>query len=144
MNPDGKEQVCLPADPSIRLSLSAEIDFPPEPDSGFHLSDGVGLQAFVLVGSRQPLPAYQEGRTGLRAIPWSHADAPDESVWHFDGASFTAESPPGKRGDIRPLSAGDRAILEDYLPRLKDWPGIEAIQALAFAVKAGTERSPKP
>jgi predicted Ser/Thr protein kinase len=144
LNPDGKEQLCFPADPSVRPSPAAEIDFPPDPDSGFHLSDGVGLQAFALVASRRPLPAYNEWRAGPDKLAWAHNDAPDESVWRFNGEHFTADSPPDDRGEIRPLSAGRPATFEVACRALKDRPGIEAIQALAFPVKPGTQTSVKP
>src|SRR5262249_29205955 len=55
LNPDGNLQLCSPEDPAAAPALTAEIDYPADPRVGFSLTDGVGLQAFVLVASREPL-----------------------------------------------------------------------------------------
>ena len=135
LNPDGTVQLCLPASPAAAPSKTADIDFPPDPAVGFGLTDGVGLQAFVLVASRDPLPPFAEWRRGVGELSCTAAGS--GVVWRYDGRSFEPED--GRpasdlpRGDLRrladvppPLDAACRA--------LQARPGVEAIRALAFPV----------
>jgi hypothetical protein len=85
-----------------------------------------------------------EWRAGLDAFHWAHIDARDDTVWRFDGVTFTAESPPRERGDIRRLSAGRPTTFEAACRALGNWPGIEAIGAMAFPVKPTMEGPAQP
>ncbi len=129
LNPNGTTQLCYPKSPEIAPAATATIDYPPDPLSGFGLTDGAGTQAFVLVASAQPLPPYGEWTRKLGNLPWK--PAPIENVWQYNGRSFGRDTP---RGDVRPL-ADLPPSLEAACRALRAGPGVEAIQALAFPVK---------
>jgi hypothetical protein len=134
LNPDGKDQLYLPPEMGQPRPASAEIGFD---EFDFPLTDGSGLQAFVVVASRRPLPPYEQwpGRDGLRQR-WKHVAADDVyDVWEY------------KDGQLKRLPSGARSPLEkhpgveslapfrnvcDYLRQL---PDIEAVQAIAFPVR---------
>jgi serine/threonine protein kinase len=133
LNPDGKDQLCHPSDQSKVPPQSTKIPF----DDFFRLTDGPGLQAFVVVASRRPLPPYEQwpARDGLRQR-WRHVAADDvDDGWEY------------KDGQVKRLSSGARGMLVkrpgaeslalfrgicDYLQKL---PDIEVVQAIAFPVR---------
>jgi hypothetical protein len=133
LNPDGTPQLCVPADESTPPRLSSEVIFPPDPTNGFGLTDGVGLQAFVLFASRDPLPPFRNWLAQIGGLPWQ-ATAADWG-WRFDGGEFVPLSRfEGDRGSVRklaelpgPFAAVCRAI--------KSSPGTTSIQAIAFPVQ---------
>ena len=61
LNPDGKDQLFFPEDPSTPPPARAQIDAPADSFIGFGLTDGVGLQGVVLV-------ALEAAPTGLRRV----------------------------------------------------------------------------
>src|SRR5262249_44026551 len=107
----------------------AEYRFPQDPGAGFGLTDGVGLQAFVLVASRGPLPPYAVWRRRLREVPWRPTQA--GSVWRYDGQSFRTDA---QRGGVRPL-AELPSPLKAACRAFGSPPGIDVIHAVAFPVK---------
>jgi serine/threonine protein kinase len=131
LNPDGTVQLCHPASPSAPPPRSGEVDYPPRPDYGFPLTDGVGVQAFVLVASREPLPAFDRWRQGLAALPWGRAES--DLVWRYDGRSFETNL---QRGVPRQLNDQPRPLVE-ACESLRAGPGVDAIGALAFPVRPG-------
>jgi serine/threonine protein kinase len=133
-NPDGKEQLCWAKDlsgngvPPLQL---VTFDYPLFRNRYFALNDGVGLQAFVLLASQEPLPSYEQWKAKVGAAPWQAA-IPADGLWRFDGHDFVG----GPRGvEVeRPLKQLPKA-LEDLCRFLKDRPGVDAIEAVAFPVK---------
>jgi serine/threonine protein kinase len=127
LNPDGSTQLCDPEAAEIAPAATTAIAYPPDPAKGFGLTDGVGMQAFVLIVSSEPLPAYTEWLSKLGSLPWKPVSTDD--VWRYDGRSFDRE-----RGGVRPL-ADLPPPLEAVCKALRAGPGVVAIQALAFPVK---------
>src|SRR5262249_48804392 len=75
-NPDGKDQLCHPPSgsrdrPPARLT---ELSSPDSPDGSFQLTEA-GLQAFVLIGARRQLPAYDEWKSRHGPAPWQPGQA---------------------------------------------------------------------
>jgi predicted Ser/Thr protein kinase len=140
LNPDGLEELCLPATRDAAPPLVAVLSFPNDPRAGFGLTDGVGLQAFVLVASRRRLPPYSTWRRTLKELPWKPTDA--VGVWRYDGDSFRTDV---ERGDVRPLADLPHP-LEAACRALKSHTGVDAIHSVAFPVKPmpETERSFPP
>jgi hypothetical protein len=140
LNPDGKDQLCSPPDENRPPPQSSEVNYPPDPTEGFGLTDGVGLQSFVLLASREPLPPYRAWRSRFGALPWHATEA--GRGWRYDGRDFVPLE--GERGEIRkptglpgPFAAACRA--------LQSRPGVAAIRAVAFPVRPGQEeRAPPP
>jgi hypothetical protein len=137
LNPDGTTQLCYPEKPETVPLSACTIDFPPDPGAGFGLTDGAGTQAFVLIASAKPLPAYAEWSKALGTLPWKAGAT--ETVWRYDGRSFESDR---DRGDVRPL-ADLPSPLQATCRTLRAGPGVEAIRAVAFPVKPRMDRTSK-
>jgi serine/threonine protein kinase len=141
LNADGEVQFCPKARETARPSPTADVVYPAG-DNGYYLDDDTGLQGFVLVASRKPLPAYAEwpGRSDLR---WEKVGS--AGVWRFDGRDYKYLGNP-RRGSERPVSAPVPTAFEAVCRFLRRRPDVEAIQALAFPVlpaqAAGSPRTP--
>jgi serine/threonine protein kinase len=133
-NADGKIQLCAPAEPTTAPSPNAEFDFPADAGSGFALTDGAGLQAFVLIASRAPLPPFAQ---------WSHtsdlhwASVQTEGVWQFDGHRINRVAE-ASRGEIKKLFDSPRPFVQ-LCEALQNIKGADAIGAIAFPVKLKTD-----
>jgi serine/threonine protein kinase len=131
LHPNGSTQLYYPegeAGEATSPPLSDRVSYP----LGNNLSpltDGVGLQAYVLVASRQPLPPYSEWKTRLRSLPWGATQT--EGVWHYDGQQYQRFSK--RRSDPRP-AADVPAPFAAACRALAQGPGIQAIDAWAFPV----------
>jgi len=137
-NPDGKEQLCWPANPRQPPERQDRLDYP-EKDF-FALNDGVGLQAFVLLTSRQPLPAYEDWKSQRRVPVWRTLPAKAGVVWRGDGRILEPVTRAGdQRGKVVKLP--ELALLGELCEQLRQAPGIEALAVQAFAVlPAGGEK----
>jgi serine/threonine-protein kinase len=117
----------------------AEADRPPQrrdgltPDKWIKLDDGVGLQAFAVVASRQPLPAYTYWRQQRPPLPWRRTPATSGVVWRVDGGSVEGRYEPGlSRGTEE--AADDKAALRALARQLGSVPGVQAVAVVGFAV----------
>jgi hypothetical protein len=137
LNPDGKTQLCYPEKPEAVPSKATTIDYPPDPSTGFGLTDGVGTQVFVLVASARPLPPYAVWSRALGALPWKPGET--DRVWRYDGHGFESDR---ERGDVRPL-ADLPPPLEATCHALRRAPRVKAVRAVAFPVKPRTEAKAK-
>jgi serine/threonine protein kinase len=139
LNPDGSTQPCYPKDPAIEPSSTPAIDYPSDPAKVFSLTDGVGVQAFVLVASTNPLPSFARWSKALGGLPWKPAQA--QLVWRYDGLNFENERGADRRLDDENERGAERRLadlpqpLEATCRALRAGPGVEAIQVLAFPVK---------
>jgi predicted Ser/Thr protein kinase len=134
LHPDGSTQLYYPegdAGEATPPPLSDRLSYP----AGTNLSpltDGVGLQAYVLVASRQRLPAYREWKARLGDLPWGQTRA--EGVWHYDGQQFEPRS--RRRSVPRPAGVAVPAPFAAACRALRQAPGIDAIDAWAFPVRS--------
>ena len=135
LNPDGTTQLCVPAGGIVPSSPRGKLDFPEDPADYFGLTDGVGLQAFVVVASDRPLPTYESWKTQVPGgLAWTPVDR--EGLWTYDSAELSeAKRVRGKlRGEIlRRESAPE--VLIDLCDRLRRSPGVTLVRAVAFPVK---------
>jgi serine/threonine-protein kinase len=134
--PEGEAGVTTPPPLSDRVSYPLGNNLSP-------LTDGMGLQAFVLVASRRQLPAYKEWEARLGNLPWGVTKA--EGIWHYDGLQYERRSPK-RRSDPRPSAAAVPAPFASACRALARGPGIDAIEAWAFPVlpedSAPTDHAP--
>jgi serine/threonine protein kinase len=129
-NPDGKEQLCYPECKDLVVPEKiARLSYPFESNQAFPLTDGVGLQAFVLLVSRQPLLPYAEWRANVGTIPWQATAAP-KGFWRFNGHDFEG----AERGPQRDLQ-GVPQSLAALCNFFKNRPEVDALQVVAFAVQ---------
>jgi serine/threonine protein kinase len=69
--PDGEEEVCFPENADEPPAQTDQPSYPSiDPMYSYELTDGAGLQAFALVVSREPLPAYNRWLSDVPASPW--------------------------------------------------------------------------
>jgi tRNA A-37 threonylcarbamoyl transferase component Bud32 len=124
--PDGAVELCYPAAEDEPPAPVAEINYPPQGARPLR-GGGVGLQAFVLVASRKALPAYSQWKAEHPAPPWCPTLA--DGVWAYDGLRLERTSRDAAGG--RPPTA-----LANLCSFFQDQPGVEAVSALAFPVRA--------
>ncbi len=132
MDPEGHVQLCQPLDESEPPPGSEEIRI--NESKAYALTGRPGLQVFVAVASRKPLPPYERwrGAEGLRRL-WKPCD--DGQAWRFDGRRFERLSAQ-TRGALKDRPGPEppapfRAVC-DYLAQS---PELEAIAAIAFTVQ---------
>jgi hypothetical protein len=130
-NPDGKDQMCYPRKEDVPPKPVDKLDYPAEIAKYFPLNDGVGLQAFVLVATRSPLPAYEEWRKAHGSPPWKKTRSAD--IWRFDGQKL--EQVELQRGQPRERG-GAPVALQQLCDFFKSQPSVEAVQVVAFPVLA--------
>lgn len=133
--PDCQIEVCFPEE---RDELPTETDNPRYPSTSvgreYALTDGEGLQAFALVVSSHPLPAYSEWWSQRKGCPWKKEDAPPGVVYRADGN----DSVEVLVGRDDPRGKGARAKGKTLIAELAAWlrqtPGVETVQVLGFTV----------
>jgi hypothetical protein len=135
LNPDGRIQLCWPADEQTVPERSERLDFP-DAEHGFDLTDEPrgGLQAFVLVAARQPLPAFAEWRKQIPALSWERLPAHTDVVWQGDGNRL---DPVLRRDNVRGNVSGlaDIGPLVKIARQLRAGPGVELVIVRAFPVE---------
>jgi len=93
-----------------------------------------GLQAYLVVASREPLPPYREWRAGRGASPWTKLP-PRDGVWRSSGETLDPVTPGDGvvRGSVVTLT-GQPPLIE-----LCQWAGGKdlVVKAIAFPVKKG-------
>jgi hypothetical protein len=132
LDPDGAVQLCHPLEACERPPRSEEIRLPDT--KTYALTGRPGLQAFVVVASRKPLPPYADwpGAAGLRRL-WRPCDA--RQAWRFDGRRFETLSS-ATRGELKDRPGmGVPAPLREVCEYLAKSPEFEAVAAIAFPVK---------
>ncbi|MCI0457186.1 MAG: protein kinase [Gemmataceae bacterium] len=130
--PDGKEDLCWPTRPDRPTTAAETLTYPPV---GTHrlAQAGMGTQAFVLVASRQQLPAYAAWKGEQGVAPWGAREV--KGVWQFDGNAFTPSGRPlgnGLKAEENGPGADFELLCRFYHPR----PGVEVIRAVVFPVLA--------
>jgi hypothetical protein len=135
LNPDGRDQFCAPVGGTVPGSPHLGLDYPKEPKKLFRLSDGVGLQAFVVVASDRPLPAYESWKAQVSGgLTWAPVDG--EGLWTYDSAaaSDTARFRGALRGESVERELAPEALVS-LCDRLRRSPGVTLVRAVAFPVK---------
>ena len=134
LDPNGRVERCHPADAAVPPRKGDEVAFPERADACFQLSarDGSGLQAFVVLASREPLPAYNEWphRDG-----WKWSSGTGDGVWRFDGRwikRVTREY----RGTVTTDTSSPKPFRE-LCGYLLDLRGFEVREAIVFPVRSG-------
>lgn len=134
-NPDGQEQRLSPARDDAIPDPVRELDYPSQAGRAFVLNDGVGMQVFVVLASRQPLPAYADWKRRRPPVAWKTIPAPRDTVWVGDGRRLDSLLPAGsQRGNEADLAGA--APVADVARQLRQGEGIEAVSVIAFAVEA--------
>jgi hypothetical protein len=126
----------------VEFVPKSEENQPPEkkvhwdPKTWLTLDDGEGLQAFAVVASRQPLPAYSQWRQRQPACPWAWAPAKSGVVLRSVGQLPLDEAFGVGVARTKQEPAGDIAAIEALVRWLKGLESVEAITVMSFAVDA--------
>jgi hypothetical protein len=136
LNPNGRIQLGAPAGGIVPRSPRAELAYPEEPGKVFCLTDGVGLQAFVVVASDRRLPAYESWKAQVPGgLAWSPVDG--EGFWTYDSSAPADAARFGGmlRGEVVARELAPEALV-DLCDRLRHSPGVTLVHAVAFPVKS--------
>ena len=128
-NPDGTEQLCHPSDENSKPQQLDTLEYPVWP-SAYRLTDGTGQQAFAIVASHDPLPAYGEWSRQTEPAPWQHIESPE--VVRFDGQATRRVVLGRDRGQVEKLKGIEpfEQLCKSLVVRSK----AATVQALAFPV----------
>jgi serine/threonine protein kinase len=132
---DGQVDLCFPEAKNEPSPLTDNPRYPSTAKSAgreYGLTNGVGLQAFAVVVSSKPLPAFDRWWPG-EGCPWKRADAPQGMMYRGNGEdpvdAWNAEGDRGPDAEI----PGKTAIgqLAAWLRQIRE---IESVQVLGFVV----------
>jgi serine/threonine protein kinase len=137
LHPNGQIQLYFPADEKAPPPSLSEIVYPPDPNEGSPLTDGTGLQAFVVLASEQPLPPFREWRNRVGPLPWRSTGPDAEGVWRFDGRKLEPIIPQ-VRSEPRKLAPTKQPAFDETCRFLADCAEARAIEARAFPVRPGS------
>lgn len=137
-NPNGKDQLCYPflGEQGGSPQPVSQLTYP-RGDKFFKLDDGVGLQAFVLLVSRQSLPPYDDWKRRMFPLPQPWQAVIGEGEWRFDGETFEPLSL-GQRGSEvqRPVPA----TFVELCRRLRERNEDKLLEAVVFPVREPAPR----
>lgn len=102
-HPNGHDELCFPKDRAALPPAVSELTYPSDTEHLHGLIDGVGLQAFVLWTSAEPLPSFEAWRVKQGAAPWSAQPAAADAVWEADatGPRVLTRTVRGERAKIK-------------------------------------------
>ena len=135
LNTNGKVQLCLPEDDAQPPPRTQHLELYPSKEDYFTLTEGSGVQAFVVLASRLRLPAYRDWHLDVDALHWAHTEG--TGVWRYDGKQFAPEfsSSLGWASGTRGTKTRRVSKPFDQACRyLRDRSRVEAIGAIAFPV----------
>jgi hypothetical protein len=140
--PDGKHVLLWPADekgdPDERRppprAKTARYHATDE-DGCFRLDENPdgGTQAFVVVASRRPLPAFAEWSKGWTKRPWRARPA-QKVVWASDGDWTDTKKPEGVKRSLG-ATLPDQPLLKPLCRGLRE-AGADVVEGIAFGVEA--------
>jgi tRNA A-37 threonylcarbamoyl transferase component Bud32 len=129
-NTNGKEQPYWPTDDKQPPPQQQRVTR--EAVDAFTLDDGEGIQAFILVASRRPLPAYADWKASRPALRWQPQPI-GKVIWRGDDKGVCPLTPGDQRGTVQPSLRGEPP-LKTLCQQLRALPGIEAVSGIAFPV----------
>jgi hypothetical protein len=129
LNSDGTVKPCYPNGPTERPAAVKDVGFPAGVTSHYALTDGPGLQAFVVLATRGDLAYYEQWAKGVH-WPWKHFTS--AGVWHFDGRWIRRSAE--RRGEIT-TDTHTPQVFKNLCEFLQKLPEIEVRQAIAFPVR---------
>lgn len=146
-NPDGSIQLCFPEDENRAPPLVQEIEYPsPAPESRhrrlFPLTDGVGVQLFVVLASHIRLPKFSEWRARNGSLSWQ-PPKDLKGIWRVEGRGRVNPRVipvTTKRGSPMEAPLATQPI-EDFCRALRERAGADDIEALVFPILPAETRA---
>jgi hypothetical protein len=140
--PDGKMEVCFPEAEDEPPSLTDNPRYPSTAASAeqeYGLSDGEGLQAFAVVVSSKPLPAFKDWWP-QPGCPWKTADAPLGVMYRANGEDPVQAWGAANQARSKGVEVAGKKPVGELAGWLRQIPGIETVQVLGFAVAPAEKR----
>jgi Protein kinase domain len=128
--PNGKAEPCFPKDPGAAPPPLAGLVYPPGENVLYGLTDGVGLEAFALFVSAEPLPPFDEWRRANPVPAWKTVAA-GEVVWWGDEEGIR---PRGKQDRGERAKLGPPPEVAALYRFFRERPGAAALRLVAFPV----------
>jgi serine/threonine protein kinase len=138
LNTDGSVQVVLPERDDQAPPRADRLVLYPDRKDYFTLTEGPGVQAFVAIASRRPLPAARAWGLDPAALHWMRAEG--AGVWRYDGEQFASNLSAGPGPGIGlggTRGTKTRRVPEPFVQAcqaLRGRPGVDAVGAVAFPV----------
>jgi hypothetical protein len=131
-DPDGRFRLADPPEATVSPTRCSEFRYIARMDSsrGASQPHGAGLQAWLLVAARDPLPPFADW-SAARLLPWRSVQA--EGVWQFDGRSIERLRP-GRRRVLQRTFESPRPFVR-LCEFLRGIPDIDAVAAIAYPVR---------
>ncbi len=135
-DPDGRFRLADPPEVTVSPSRCSEFRYITRLDSSRGASQplGAGLQAWLLVAARDPLPPFADW-SASRLLPWRSVQA--QGVWRFDGRSIERLHP-GRRRVLQRTFDSPHPFAR-LCELLRGIPDIDAIAAIAYPVRPEEE-----
>jgi hypothetical protein len=128
--PKGKVEPCFPKDPEVAPPLLADLVYPLKENVLYGLTDGVGLEAFALFVSAEPLPPYAEWQRSNPLPPWKTVAA-EEGVWWGDEKPLRLHSKKYRGERVKIPPPPEVTALYQFFRQRR---GVGAMQLVAFPV----------
>src|SRR5262249_37639213 len=97
----------------------------------YNLTEGVGLEVFMLVVSRKRLPAYTEWRKARGDSPWRSTPALPGLVWRYDGEELILCTE-RQRSKGREIQGG--GLVGQLAAWLRQAPDVDTVAGIGFPV----------
>lgn len=137
LTPDGTRRLLFPLENNVSPPEAKDFVFPVHARNHFSLVNGIGLEAFLFIASRKPLPPFEEFKNSLGRLPWK-SNLRDDIGFYFDGTHLDmigSRRSPGPRS-VNPVAEEDQTALEQLRDHLLKLPNIDVAAFLAIPVES--------
>ncbi len=138
LTPDREVTCVSPGETGMPPEARTKLLYPDGESSAFVFEAGAGLQAFALVTSTTPLPAYDEWVEDNGVPTWGSART--DTNWLFDGAKFWQM--PAPRGETEFINPPEP--VKTTVRHLIEASGVDAVYMVAFPIQPGNESNQTP
>jgi hypothetical protein len=138
LNTSGEEVLRLPSSEWETPATLKEFQFPEIGEAGLPLDKGAGVQVFVLIASREPLPSFKQWEDRVGQVPWMPTLFTD--AWYFDGSDIAPVNGPHVSDETGRQVPPMLKNLADFL---KDLPDGVTTCFLAFPIEEKLEKGKK-
>jgi serine/threonine protein kinase len=131
LKPDGKRLVALPQPFTEPPPKQDTYHYPAALRVSYLLDSGAGLEAFLFIASRNPLPTFEEWRKDHGPLPWRR-DIKEKYAFYCDGPKLSQIGAKRGSGDA---PTDELSVLEKLQEHLKSVPNIEVFAFYAIPVE---------
>jgi hypothetical protein len=138
LNADGTCAFCPEGDAGRAPGAVREIVYPPPGPTRFRLSDGRGMQGFVLAASSRPLKPFSAWLAEAGELPWAPARPRERPTqgWRFDGRNYRSLADPLRGQEANPDFPGPFEAVCSFLQQRGEF---DAVHAITFPVRASAQ-----